>query len=73
MQSNTLSKNITRISMLLFGKKIGIQEIRTIYCSRFQLQDEDCSIETIITDAAKMGHQISTHIKKYMKRYVKPK
>jgi hypothetical protein len=43
MKPNTLSKNITRISMLLFGKPIGIQEIRTIYCSRFQLQDEDCS------------------------------
>jgi hypothetical protein len=73
MQSNTLSKNITRISMLLFGKKIGIQEIRTIYCSRFQLQDEDCSIESIILDSTRMGHSISTHIKKYMKLYVKPK
>lgn len=73
MNSNTLSKNITRISMLLFGKKIGIQEIRTIYCSRFQLQDEDCSIETILLDSAKMGHSIKTHIKKYMKLYVKPK
>ncbi len=73
MKPNTLSKNITRISMLLFGKAIGIQEIRTIYCSRFQLQDEDCSIETILEDAGKMGHSISVHIKKYMKRYVKPK
>tara|TARA_Y100000385_G_scaffold156824_1_gene162567 strand:- start:34 stop:1002 length:969 start_codon:yes stop_codon:yes gene_type:complete len=73
MKSNTLSKNITRISMLLFGKPIGIQEIRTIYCSRFQLQDEDCAIESIIADANKMGHSISTHIKKYMKLYLKPK
>tara|TARA_R110000787_G_scaffold286425_2_gene404819 strand:- start:6154 stop:7122 length:969 start_codon:yes stop_codon:yes gene_type:complete len=73
MKANTLSKNITRISMLLFGKNIGIQEIRTIYCSRFQLQDEDCAIEIIIADANKMGHSISTHIKKYMKLYVKPK
>ena len=73
MKPNTLSKNITRISMSLFGKPIGIQEIRTIYCSRFQLQDEDCSIETIILDSAKMGHSISVHIKKYMKNYIKPK
>ena len=73
MKSNTLSKNITRISMLLFGKPIGIQEIRTIYCSRFQLQDEDCSIETILEDAGKMGHSISVHIKKYMKNYTKNK
>jgi hypothetical protein len=73
MKSNTLSKNITRISMLLFGKKIGIQEIRTIYCSRFQLQDEDCAIETLIADSVKMGHSVSTHIKKYMKNYLKPK
>jgi hypothetical protein len=73
MKSNTLSKNITRISMSLFGKAIGIQEIRTIYCSRFQLQDEDCSIEIIIADANKMGHSVSTHIKKYMKLYAKPK
>ena len=73
MKPNTLSKNITRISMLLFGKPIGINEIRNIYCSRFQLQDEDCSIETIIADANKMGHSVSTHIKKYMKLYAKPK
>jgi hypothetical protein len=73
MKANTLSKNITRISMLLFGKAIGIQEIRTIYCSRFQLQDEDCSIETIILDSAKMGHSVSVHIKKYMKNYLTPK
>jgi len=73
MKPNTLSKNITRISMSLFGKPIGIQEIRTIYCSRFQLQDEDCSIETILLDSAKMGHSVKTHIKKYMKLYVKPK
>ncbi len=73
MKSNTLSKNITRISMLLFGKPIGIQEIRTIYCSRFQLQDEDCSIETILLDSAKMGHSVSVHLKKYMKNYLKPK
>ena len=73
MKPNTLSKNITRISMSLFGKPIGIQEIRTIYCSRFQLQDEDCSIETIILDSAKMGHSISVHLKKYMKNYIKNK
>jgi hypothetical protein len=73
MKPNTLSKNITRISMSLFGKPIGIQEIRTIYCSRFQLQDEDCSIETILEDAGKMGHSISVHIKKYMKNYTKNK
>jgi len=73
MKSNTLSKNITRISMLLFSKAIGIQEIRTIYCSRFQLQDEDCSIETILEDAGKMGHSVKTHIKKYMKNYTKKK
>ncbi len=73
MKPNTLSKNITRISMSLFGKPIGIQEIRTIYCSRFQLQDEDCAIETLIADAGKMGHSISVHIKKYMKNYLKPK
>jgi hypothetical protein len=73
MNPNTLSKNITRISMSLFGKNIGIQEIRTIYCSRFQLQDEDCSIETILEDAGKMGHSISVHIKKYMKNYTKNK
>jgi hypothetical protein len=73
MKPNTLSKNITRISMSLFGKNIGIQEIRTIYCSRFQLQDEDCSIETILEDAGKMGHSISVHIKKYMKNYTKNK
>jgi len=73
MKSNTLSKNITRISMSLFGKPIGIQEIRTIYCSRFQLQNEDCSIETILEDAGKMGHSVSVHIKKYMKNYLKPK
>jgi hypothetical protein len=59
--------------MSLFGKNIGIQEIRTIYCSRFQLQDEDCSIETILEDAGKMGHSISVHIKKYMKNYTKNK
>ena len=57
--------------MLLFGKKIGIQELRTIYCSRFQLQDEDCAIDIIIDDANKMGHSVSTHIKKYMKLYLK--
>ncbi len=73
MKPNTLSKNITRISMSLFGKPIGIQEIRTIYCSRFQLQDEDCSIETILEDAGKMGHSIRVHIKKYMKNYTKNK
>ena len=73
MKPNTLSKNITRISMLLFEKPLGIQEIRTIYCSRFQLQDEDCSIETIINDAKLMGHSTSTHIKKYMKSYLNPK
>jgi hypothetical protein len=73
MKPNTLSKNITRISMSLFGKPIGIQEIRTIYCSRFQLQDEDCSIETILEDAGKMGHSISVHLKKYMKNYTKNK
>ena len=73
MKPNTLSKNITRISMSLFGKPIGINEIRTIYCSRFQLQDEDCSIETIILDSAKMGHSISVHLKKYMKNYIKNK
>ena len=73
MKSNTLSKNITRISMLLFGKPIGIQEIRTIYCSRFQLKDEDCNIETLIADANAMGHSVKTHIKKYMKNYTKNK
>ena len=73
MKPNTLSKNITRISMSIFGKHIGIQEIRTIYCSRFQLQDEDCSIETIVEDAGKMGHSISVHLKKYMKNYTKNK
>ena len=73
MKSNTLSKNITRISMLLFGKPIGINEIRTIYCSRFQLQDEDCAIEIIIDDAHRLGHSVSVHIKKYMKNYLKPK
>ena len=73
MKPNTLSKNITRISMLLFGKAIGIQEIRTIYCSRFQLQDEECSIESIIADSKRLGHSVKTHIKKYMKLYVKPK
>jgi len=73
MKPNTLSKNITRISMLLFGKAIGIQEIRTIYCSRFQLQDEECSIESIIADSKRLGHSVKTHIKKYMKNYLKPK
>ena len=73
MQPNTLSKNITRISEILFKKPIGIQEIRTIYCSRFLLQDEKCSIDTIINDAQNMGHSTSVHIKKYMKNYVTPK
>jgi hypothetical protein len=67
MKANTLSKNITRISMLLFGKPVGIQEIRTIYCSRFQLQDEDCAIDIIIDDAHRLGHSVSVHIRKYMK------
>jgi hypothetical protein len=71
MTANTLSKNITRIGLQLFGKHIGIQELRTIFCSRFLLQDEDCSIETIIKDSKNMGHSISVHMKKYMKNYTK--
>ena len=73
MSSNTLSKNITRISILLFGKAISINDLRTIYCSRFQLQNEDCAIETLIADADKMGYTITAYIKKYFKNYLKPK
>ncbi len=73
MKYNTLSKNIARISMLIFGKKISINELQTIYCSRFQSQDKDCAIETLIEDSNKMGHSLEFHIKKYMKNYLKPK
>lgn len=71
MSANALSKMIIAISKKYYDMPISINDIRHIYSSRFLLQDEDVSIETILADATALGHSPQVHIKKYMKNYTK--
>jgi hypothetical protein len=71
MSANALSKMIIAISKKYYDMPISINDIRHIYSSRFLLQNEDVSIETILEDATALGHSVQVHLKKYMKNYTK--
>jgi len=74
MLPNTLSKNITRISKILYNKNISINDIIISFCSRYDLEKtEEIKIDTLLDDSKLLGININTFIKKFGKNYINNK